>query len=189
MVPTCGWALKEWAGVCAGLAHNQSILILRKGGIHEEDGVFKPENPYFWLYPTQFHQTIDQFQPQYHDFMQQAKVTPPDAGHIDFQLFADCESAFEVVSEPQLQALCEFQMLSKEVMTSRYRYRENGLCGMILRCYQRDIPISIRETPDFAGCKSWVELGHEYSTTGCKATMADEEFDTLKHKILAIVNA
>src|SRR4051812_45939280 len=49
-------AFKEWAGICAKLASGEQSLILRKGGISEENGEFRPEHPRFWLYPTYFHE-------------------------------------------------------------------------------------------------------------------------------------
>ena len=49
-------AFKEWAVICAALASGKQSLILRKGGIAEEGGGFKPEHSEFLLYPTYFHE-------------------------------------------------------------------------------------------------------------------------------------
>ena len=42
-------AFKEWAVICEALAATQS-LILRKGGISEEGGTFRPEHAEFLLH-------------------------------------------------------------------------------------------------------------------------------------------
>ena len=51
-----GVAFKEWAAVCRALADGTQTVILRKGGIAEAGGEFRPEHARFWLYPTHFHE-------------------------------------------------------------------------------------------------------------------------------------
>src|SRR3954463_14224692 len=53
---SCPVAFKEWAGVCDALGSGRQSLILRKGGVAEGPGGFRPEHPAFWLYPTQVHE-------------------------------------------------------------------------------------------------------------------------------------
>ncbi|HVZ81376.1 MAG TPA: DUF1802 family protein, partial [bacterium] len=50
-------ALKEWAVVLKALEEGKQTILLRKGGIAEEGGEFKPEHPEFFLYPTFEHET------------------------------------------------------------------------------------------------------------------------------------
>jgi hypothetical protein len=52
----CVVAFKEWAIIVDLLAAGDQIIILRKGGIHEDRGGFKVEHRGFFLYPTLFHQ-------------------------------------------------------------------------------------------------------------------------------------
>src|SRR4026207_2423284 len=47
-------AFKEWAVICETLAAGRQTVILRKGGIAEEGGLFRPEHSEFLLYPTYF---------------------------------------------------------------------------------------------------------------------------------------
>ena len=51
-----GYAFKEWAVICRALAEGQQAVILRKGGIAEQQGAFTVEHRRFWLYPTYVHQ-------------------------------------------------------------------------------------------------------------------------------------
>ena len=53
---SCAVAFKEWAGVCDALSSGRQSLILRKGGVSEGPGGFRPEHPAFWLYPTHVHE-------------------------------------------------------------------------------------------------------------------------------------
>src|SRR5438093_8641723 len=49
-------AFKEWAVVVDALGRGEQIIILRKGGISEGRGGFKPQHAQFLLFPTLFHQ-------------------------------------------------------------------------------------------------------------------------------------
>ena len=49
-------AFKEWAVVVEALGAGEQILILRKGGIHEQRGQFTVAHGEFWLFPTQYHE-------------------------------------------------------------------------------------------------------------------------------------
>ena len=60
MLPNrCQVALKEWAVTVDALAQGTQILLLRKGGIHEEGKDFRVIHPEFLLYPTYEHQRED----------------------------------------------------------------------------------------------------------------------------------
>ena len=56
---TCQLALKEWAITVKALADGDQIMMLRKGGIHEESKDFRVVHPEFLLYPTYLHQKED----------------------------------------------------------------------------------------------------------------------------------
>ena len=49
-------ALKEWAITVDALASGEQILLMRKGGIHEESKDFRIIHDEFLLYPTYEHQ-------------------------------------------------------------------------------------------------------------------------------------
>ena len=60
MLPSrCQIALKEWAVTVQALAQGRQVLLLRKGGIHEEGKDFRVVHPEFLLYPTYEHQRED----------------------------------------------------------------------------------------------------------------------------------
>ena len=61
----CQVALKEWAVTVKALAEGQQILLLRKGGIHEESKDFRVIHPEFLLYPTFEHQREDLLREEY----------------------------------------------------------------------------------------------------------------------------
>ena len=55
----CQMALKEWAITCEAIGRGEQILLLRKGGIHEDGKDFRVIHREFLLYPTYEHQKAD----------------------------------------------------------------------------------------------------------------------------------
>ncbi len=49
-------AFKEWRSVIEALGRGEQIIILRKGGIIEDEGDFVPREKYFFLFPTLTHE-------------------------------------------------------------------------------------------------------------------------------------
>ena len=56
MKPKSRMALKEWAVVVRAVREGRQILLLRKGGLADENGVFQLKEREFFLYPTYEHQ-------------------------------------------------------------------------------------------------------------------------------------
>jgi len=56
-------ALKEWAIVDEWLGSGRQVVLLRKGGIHEQRGQFEVEHREFFLFPTYVHQKADDLVP------------------------------------------------------------------------------------------------------------------------------
>ena len=81
-------AFKEWAVICRALADGRQSLILRKGGIAEVGGVFRPEHDAFLLYPTFFHeQHRTGIKPEFLPLLEAAERDRPPAGTIRFTHF------------------------------------------------------------------------------------------------------
>ena len=70
-------ALKEWAVITRALACGEQFLILRKGGIREQQKRFVLEGNRFLLYPTYEHQSADLLKPQWHDSLAQTLTQVP----------------------------------------------------------------------------------------------------------------
>ncbi len=71
------YAFKEWAVITHALATGQQALILRKGGIADEGGIFRPDHDRFWLYPTYVHQQATGVQPTLATWFATMPTRPP----------------------------------------------------------------------------------------------------------------
>src|SRR5436190_1004923 len=120
-------AFKEWAVICAALEQGQQALILRKGGIAENDGEFAVEEKQFWLYPTYVHQQSDGIQEDARPLLEQALANPSPAGKVRLQSWADVACAYQVHDELPALLLSHLHIWSEETVRKRFHYKRPGL--------------------------------------------------------------
>lgn len=176
IAPACRFALKEWAAVCAALATGRQLMLLRKGGILEETGSFDVAHPQFWLYPTRFHQTADQFVDSARPLLATVESTAPASGQLRLTHLAVVEDVFHIDDAARLSLLADWHVLAPHVLEQRFNYREPGLYAVTVRVYERSLPHVLSEQPSFAGCRSWVDLATDLPTDGLTPVVGDDAF-------------
>ena len=171
---TLSVAFKEWAAICRALAEGRQSLILRKGGIAEEGGQFRPDHARFLLYPTHFHEPIDA--------VEREEVA---AGTIRFTHFAEVVEVFQILELEKAPALSELHGWTAEEVTKRFHYRKPGLFVLAVRVFRLANPVEMAERPEYAGCKSWVPLDGAVPTEGASAVLGDDAFAAILSKAKA----
>lgn len=151
-------AFKEWAVICEALAAGRQSVILRKGGIAEEGGVFRPEHAEFLLYPTYFHEHRAGVKPEFLPLLERADAAKPPAGTIRFTHFVRVESVRHVTNLDDALALDSLHAWTPEVVTQRFNYRTPGLFVLNVHVFELADAYLLRERPEYAGCKTWVAL-------------------------------
>jgi hypothetical protein len=151
-------AFKEWAAVCRALAEGRQSLILRKGGIAEENGEFRPEHPRFWLYPTYFHAQESGLVPDANSLIAAALANKPPTGILRLTHFAEVTDVHFVDTLDTALALEGLHVWSSDTIHQRFHYRTPGLYVLTVRVFRAETPIEVPEHPAYAGCKTWVEL-------------------------------
>jgi hypothetical protein len=178
-------ALKEWATVCRALESGRQILLLRKGGIYESAGEFEVEHREFLLFPTHLHQKLEMlkeaeragFEPRAEE---PAEITLSAAGVVT--------DIIQVKSRAQIDALDAEHIWAPPLIDMRFNYRpENPLYLMLVRAYRLHEPVTIANTPAYAGCKSWVPLDHEIATGDALPVLDDVRFEHHRRHIIEIV--
>lgn len=157
-----GIAFKEWAVVCRAIASGRQALILRKGGIAEEGGIFRPEHPRFWLYPTYVHQQTGGTKP---DAQLAADHRPP-AGVVRLSHFVDVTDVRFLNDLDAALALDGEHVWTADTVRQRFHYRTPGLYVLRVRAFAVPTPFDVIESPAYAGCKTWVELDQPLPTDG-----------------------
>jgi hypothetical protein len=161
-------AFKEWAVICAAIAAGRQSLILRKGGIAEEGGVFRPEHAEFLLYPTYFHAHRDGIKPEFLPLLEEAEAARPPEGVIHFTHFVRAESVSHVTKLEDALALDPHHAWTPDVVKQRFHYRTPGLFVLKVRAFRLARPAEVAERPEYAGCKTWVQLDSPEDTAGAE---------------------
>lgn len=172
----CSIALKEWAVICRALETGQQTLLLRKGGIAEGQGGFRPEHERFWLYPTQFHQTAEQLTPETASLLTSAQELRLSNNDLMLRSLAVVEQVEYLTNLEQILALQGLHGWSEEVVRQRFAYRKAGLFLFLLRVYRTAQMHAVTETAGMAGCKSWVELPDALPTGLLAPVLSDPQF-------------
>lgn len=162
-VPTLSIAFKEWAVVCRALANGRQSLILRKGGIAEDGGTFRPEHSEFLLYPTYFHEQRSGVKPEFLPILEEAEAAKPPIGEIGFTHFVRVESVSQVMDLASTAALDSLHIWTSDVVKQRFHYRTPGLFVLNVRVFRLAAPAVRPERPEYAGCKTWVTLDRPVS--------------------------
>ena len=170
-------AFKEWAAVCRALADGTQTVILRKGGIAEVGGEFKPEHSRFWLYPTHYHeQHRHGLKPEAMHFLDAAERSYPATGTIDFSHFVDMAEVFFVDSLDAALSLDPWHIWTPALVEQRFRYRTPGLYVLPVRVRAAKAA-TVPELPEYEGCKTWVTLDRELPDES-ESVLSDAEFES-----------
>jgi hypothetical protein len=181
--PELAVALKEWAIVCGTLESGQQIVLLRKGGIYESAGEFELENRQFLLFPTYLHQKLEMLKPKVHEGFQ-VRSTEPD--RVTLSLAGEVTDILELKSREQMDELDDQHVWTGPLIDMRFNYRpENPLYLLLVRAYRLARPVTVENTPAYAGCKSWVPLEGPVSTAGAQPVLDDTTYQTRRQLIRA----
>lgn len=176
-------AFKEWAVICEALGRGTQALILRKGGIAEEKGLFTPDHSRFWLYPTYVHQQREGIRADAQPLLLEAQATQPKVGILRLSHFAEVSGVFRVDHLPTLLELDEFHIWSRETVEKRFHYREPGLFVLPVRVFRVASLIEHDVKPEYDGCKTWVDLGEEIPLVEPTPVLGDRDYQDFLEKL------
>lgn len=172
-------AFKEWAVICKALAEGRQALILRKGGIAESGGAFKPEYDRFWLYPTYVHQQHDGIKAAAVPLLQSADADHPAAGIIHLQHIAEVSGVYFVRHLEDALSINHLHFWSEETVCKRFAYRQPGLYVLAVRIYRVPLAQVLTESEAYEGCKTWVELDRELSDEGALPVLDSRSYASI----------
>ncbi|HEX3152226.1 MAG TPA: DUF1802 family protein [Gemmataceae bacterium] len=169
------FGFKEWAVICRALAAGRQALILRKGGIAEEDGVFRPDHARFWLLPTYLHQNADGLKPAAAVWLPEIERERPPTDVIRLTHFAEVPGVFRADRLDALLELDRLHVWSEATVRQRFTYRQPGLFVLPVRVFALAEPVEVPNRPEYDGCKTWVDFGSELPTNG-QPVLSDRAF-------------
>jgi hypothetical protein len=183
-------AFKEWALVCEALKEGRQTVLIRKGGIREEDGVFRVNDPAFFLLPTYEHQNPDLVQPAWRDRLAAIQAGGFDPNSVTIDAYATVETVAVAKTDAQAYALAEEHIWNDQYIRMRLDFNPyDPLYILVLRAYHLPEAVTLPLRPEYVGCKSWVTLEQSLSTEGAVPALSEEEFEqrrtTLMERLLS----
>ena len=173
----CQMALKEWAITVEALARGEQILLLRKGGIHEDGKDFRVIHREFLLYPTYEHQKSELLRTEHQPALEALLEQPRDADTITFTHFAAAEEVLEIDGQQQVDDLEPHYIWTTGYAQSRLRWKPMlPLSVMLLRAYRLESPVTAPWLPEYSGCTSWVEVLTDVPLGRLEPVLTDAEF-------------
>jgi hypothetical protein len=175
-------ALKEWASVCHALETGRQLVLLRKGGILDNKGQFELENREFLLFPTYLHQKRELLKPSERATFEERTEEP---SHVDISSSAVVTDVVMIKSRAQVDAIDDLHVWTAPHIDMRFAYKPRApLYLVVLRAYRLAKTVSLTNTPEYAGCRSWVPLDEPVSTTGAGPALDDDAFQTRRAELM-----
>jgi hypothetical protein len=183
-------ALKEWAAVLKALEEGKQTILLRKDGIREENGEFKPEYPEFFLYPTFTHESIQDIKSDWRPRLSAIEKENKDPKRVHFRLYAVSGKVEKVTDWELCKGFIPFTVLSDEAMEKRFNEGDwQGVYLCLVRVYSLPVPLDLPLKPSYEGRKSWVPLETSMFTAGSVPVIPDGAWPYTHDKILKMLTA
>lgn len=179
------WALKEWDTAVTALLKGQTILLVRKGGIREQQGRFQVVSHQVVLMPTFEHQKPELIKPEFQPLVKPAppKETP-DA--ISFAGWAEITHGFTLPSTEAALDLVPDLIWTGQFVQERLQWQsERPLYGLLLRAYRFNKPVSKPWHSGYRGCRSWVEVGSSVAVDNSTPALTEADYQHRVARILA----
>ncbi|AXO22577.1 DUF1802 family protein [Mycobacterium avium] len=150
-------ALKEWSAAVHALLDGRQRVLLRKGGIGEKR--FELAAGEFLLFPTVAHSHAQRVRPEHQDLLAPAAADSTD-DELVIRAAAKVVAAVPVNRPDGLPAIEDLHIWTAEsVRADRLDFRpKHKLAVLVVSVTPLVGPVRLARTPDYGGCKSWVQL-------------------------------
>ncbi|MBE8986575.1 DUF1802 family protein [Nostoc sp. LEGE 12450] len=180
-------ALKEWAVAVNALESGKTIMLLRKGGIHERNGNFQVAHKQILLYPTYEHQQAFMLKSEYAN-----RVYPVTSGWhpetVRIGSWAEITDILPVSDEFLVNALLPFHIWNEHFISDRLKWKpRQPLYILLLRTYKLTQDQEIPYHPKYGGCKSWIDLDQSINLQETTPALSDFAYTQLVQTIRGIV--
>ena len=178
MLPNkCQMALTEWAVTVRAMAQGDQVLLLRKGGIHEDGKDFRVIHREFLFYPTYLHQKEELLQPAHQPALRKMLEQPQHNDRITFSHWAKAEEVLEISDQEKVDDLEAHYIWTTAYAQSRLHWKPMlPLSVLLLRVYKLEQPVTVPYLPEYGGCTSWVEVLSDVSLGRMEPVLEDSEF-------------
>lgn len=197
-------ALKEWSIICKALEDGNQTILLRKGGILEYKKGFEIRQKSFLLFPTLEHQAEEYLQSKYlqtYDLLLRGNKSEDIQNKTNtLWVLARIEAIQEFHDREMLPELEKYHIWNEKYVNMRMNYNpKKPMNALLLRVYKLPQPISIDINPEWAGCKSWIDIdiaekyGNQFGSVPkmfdqSEPVIKDKEFQRISKNFMEIWN-
>ena len=187
-IEICSIAFKEWSVIVQALLEGRQILILRKGGISENQGRFTIESREFFLFPTKVHQNPKDLLNVADQEVIAAAEGHIARDHVKISAFVEVAHYERVTDLKIIQGLRKHHVWSDQIIEQRFHWgNEDWLDLFVLKVFRLQAPIALKNDTKFAGCKSWIRLATPLPVQGAIPVLPGGQFQKLFGEILGIL--
>lgn len=149
-------ALKEWSAAVHALLDGRQRVLLRRGTGEKRFDLAARE---FLLFPTVAHSHAERVRTEHRDLLEPAAADSTD-DELVIRAAAKVVAAVAVERPDGLAAIEDLHIWTPEsVRADRLDFRpKHKLAVLVVSVIPLAEPARIARTPEYAGCKSWVEL-------------------------------
>lgn len=197
-------ALKEWSIICKAMEEGKQTILLRKGGILEYKKGFEISQKLFLLYPTLEHQAAEYLQSNYlqeYELLLKRNSSEIVEDKVNtIRIIARIEAMQEFHDHELLSKLEKYHIWNEKYVNMRMNYNpKKPMNALLLRIYKLSQPISIDVNPEWAGCKSWIDIefsskyGNQYGSINellnqSMPVIKDKDFQLIHDNFMEIWN-
>ena len=197
-------ALKEWSIICKAMEECKQTILLRKGGILEYKKGFEISQKLFLLYPTLEHQAAEYLQSNYlqeYELLLKRNSSEIVQDKVNtIRIIARIEAMQEFHDHELLSKLEKYHIWNEKYVNMRMNYNpKKPMNALLLRIYKLSQPISIDVNPEWAGCKSWIDIefsskyGNQYGSINellnqSVPVIKDKDFQLIHDNFMEIWN-
>lgn len=187
---SCTIALKEWATVLEAMNKGEQTVLIRKGGLIEPGSGFEVIARDFVFYPTFEHQAVNYLREPYRGYFELASRTRVPEGKVTFQIFGQAVHSVQTLDASIIERLAAFHCYNRDFVTQRLKWQpDQPLAIVIVRAYRMKAPVTVNVAPQYAGCKSWVELEEPVSLGELTPVQDDASFAQKCSEIKSLLKA
>lgn len=197
-------ALKEWSIICKALEDGNQTILLRKGGILEYKNGFEISQKSFLLFPTLEHQATEYLQSKYlqtYELLLEGNKSQDIQNKTNsLRIVARIEAIQEFQNHQILPKLEKYHIWNEKYVNMRMNYNpKKPMNSLLLRIYKLPHPVSIDINPEWAGCKSWINIdmaekyGNQFGSitemvNQSEPVIKDKEFQKIYENFMEIWN-
>ncbi|MBD2500370.1 DUF1802 family protein [Anabaena azotica] len=175
--------LKEWAVAINALETGKTIMLLRKGGIHEKNGRFQVAQEQVLLYPTYEHQQPSLLKAEYANLVQPV----PSGWHpetVRIGSWAQITDILPISDEEIVKGLLPFHIWNDNFISDRLKWKpKQPIFILLLRAYKLPQVQEIPYNAEYGGCKSWIDITSPIQLQNSQPVLSNSDYRQIVEEI------